>query len=286
MTYPISVLLICVVANVLVSCVLKFTKASGYKLEIMIAMNYWCAMLFVWLINRPNPAVLLEQSSSVYLISGLLGFLLPSSFYVMGKAVETAGIVRADATTRLSLILTLIAAFFIFKDQTALIQNVGIALAFLALFFLSAKPAGSEQEKNSGFWLFAVWAMYGICDTLFKVISSLKGDFTSCLSLAFTLAAIIMTTRLLLARAIWNRKVMLWGCLLGLLNFINIYTYILAHQLFTSPALVFISSNIGMIAVATILGPLFFKEKPSKLEMLGVALSIVAIVFLYLPLWQ
>ena len=110
--------------------------------------------------------------------------------------------------------------------------------------------------------------------------------FGASLFAAFVLAGAIMLAGLLAARTQWQARNLAAGLLLGLLNFGNIYFYIRAHQLFPdNPTLVFTAMNIGVIVLGTLAGMTFFRERPSRLNLAGVALAITAIAALILPVW-
>ena len=57
--------------------------------------------------------------------------------------------------------------------------------------------------------------------------------------------------------------------------------YLKAHQVFVdSPSTVFAGMNLGVVVLGSVVGILIFKEKQSKLNILGVVLAIVSIVLL------
>ena len=75
---------------------------------------------------------------------------------------------------------------------------------------------------------------------------------------------------------------MLSGIVLGMLNMGNIYAYIKAHQsLADSPSVVFTGMNVGVIAVATLVGVFAFKESLSKLNILGIVLAMACVFVLF-----
>jgi drug/metabolite transporter (DMT)-like permease len=69
--------------------------------------------------------------------------------------------------------------------------------------------------------------------------------------------------------------------LLGLFNFLNIWFYLKAHQSFAkNPTTVFATMNFGVILLGTLIGAVYFKEKLSKKNILGLVLAVVAIIFI------
>ena len=73
------------------------------------------------------------------------------------------------------------------------------------------------------------------------------------------------------------------GLGLGVLNMGNIYTYVKAHQsLADSPSVVFTGMNVGVIALATVVGVVCFKESLNKINIAGLALAIACVLVLFL----
>jgi drug/metabolite transporter (DMT)-like permease len=73
----------------------------------------------------------------------------------------------------------------------------------------------------------------------------------------------------------------LFGGLVGLFNFGNILFYLKAHQSFSeNPSTVFAGMNMGVIVLGSLVGVLFFKEKLSKINFLGILLALIAIIFI------
>lgn len=91
-----------------------------------------------------------------------------------------------------------------------------------------------------------------------------------------------MFAYLFLKRTQWHMPSVGVGLLLGVLNFCNILFYIKAHQAMKDdPTLVFTGMNLGVICLGTFIGALAFKEKISKINYLGVAIAIMAILCLF-----
>ena len=212
-----------------------------------------------------------------------LGILLPSVFVFMSKAVEYAGIVRADAAQRLALFLQIIAAVFLFHEELSHLRIVGVVIAFLALFCLLSKP--TKEMGNAGkavLFLGLVWLGYGTIGILFKQISKMGGAFPTTLFISFVLAGAIMFIYLMLKRTQWNVPSFLGGILLGVLNFFNILFYIKAHQhMSDSPTIVFAGMDLGVICLGALTGAFIFKEKISKLNAVGIGLGVIAILCMY-----
>lgn len=278
-------LLFSIVCSVGVSIFLKL--ARRYQLDVgqAVAINYLTAITLCVLLLRPDPMSVLSGNTSFWVL-GSLGLLLPSVFIIMSKAVEQAGIVRSDAAQRLSLLIPLLAAVFIFDESITGYKGYGIALALVALLCLLSRPKAvntpATLTQHATTWLLVVWLGFGIIDILFKQLSKAGAQFAGSLVVSFAIAGIVMLAWLLLQRTRWSQRSLLSGILLGALNFSNIYFYIRAHQHYSeNPTLVFSAMNIGVISLGALIGAGFFKEKLSWLNMVGIILAIGAILLLF-----
>jgi len=289
-------LIFSIFCSVLVSILLKVARKQNIQVSQAIATNYIMASGLTILLLKPNWQVLLNQQTP-YLILLLLGILLPSIFLVMARAVQTVGIVRSDAAQRLSLLIPLLAAFFIFGEPFDTYKLAGISSGLFAIFALTINTHMPRSKANINkhltihkskktyglFILLSVWLGYGVIDVLFKQLAQSDIAFTSSLIMSFVLAGIIMFLSLALSKTPWHLPSLLSGFILGAFNFGNIYFYVRAHQQFPeNPALVFAAMNIGVITVGTLAGVFLFKEKITHFTALGLILAFVAI-FLLLP---
>ncbi len=214
-----------------------------------------------------------------------LGVLLPSVFVIMGKSVESAGIVKSDAAQRLSLFLPIVAALTLFGEKLSEGRLIGLCLAFAALFCLLWKHSGGKKSGSA--WrqaalLLGVWAGYGIIDILFKQLAKSGTAFAGNLLVAFVLAGVLMFACLFAKSVRWRVESVVGGIFLGGLNFMNIVTYITAHQMMKdNPTLVFAGMNIGVIVLGTLSGALFFKEKINTINTAGIVLALCSIACLF-----
>lgn len=273
-------LLLSICFSVAVSVMIKIWRKQGISIEQAIFMNYPTAALATYLISKPN-----LQNSENYLqhwwLFAALGVLLPSIFIVLGKSIEKNGIVRTDAAQRLSLIISILAAFWLFKDPLTYAKTIGIALAFIALILLL--KSDTTRQNQDWFWLLAVMGGYGIIDILLKTISlSAKANTLSTLLISFIIAAALMLAYLLIKKVRFDSRSLACGVVLGALNYGNIFTYIRAHQeLKSQTALVFTTMNIGVIVLASILGLVLFKEKLSRRNLAGIVVAVIAVFILF-----
>jgi|TARA_R100001143_G_scaffold63286_1_gene69339 drug/metabolite transporter (DMT)-like permease len=279
------VLLLSIGCSVAVSVLLKLARSRRFNLSQAIAVNYVAATMLTLGLLQPQPHTLLNNPDAWGLL-GALGLLLPTVFLVMAMAVRHAGIVLSDAAQRLSLLVPLLAAFLIFNEVLTTQKLLGMALAFAALVCLLIKKKSFNPNQPRAFLtpltLIGVWLGYGIIDILFKQLARTGSHFATSLLGAFVLAGSFMLVVLLFKKTPWTARNVIAGSLLGVLNFGNIYFYIRAHQLFPeNPSLVFAAMNIGVICTGTLIGAVIFRERLAKVNVIGIALAIAALLLLF-----
>jgi len=280
MTAGLPYLAASVACSVTVAVLLKLARGRGIDLRQSIAANYPVAAVLCCLTLRPT-AEQVASALPAWPMLLALGVLLPGGFLAMAESVRHAGIVRSDAAQRLSLVIPLLAAFALFGEPLDAGKAAAVAMAFAALFcILRRRPVAGTPAADGLAWMWplGVWVAYGTVDALFKQMAKSGAAFPGALLAAFALAALVSAGWLAARGTRWQARPLLAGVLLGLLNFLNIVTYIRAHQaLPDNPALVFSAMNMGVITLGTLVGALVFREPLSRLNLLGLGLAVTAI---------
>lgn len=267
--------------SVAVSIVLKQFKQRDYSALQMIVWNYVTASLLCWLWFKPDFAHLSIQNTPWWLI-GALGVLLPSIFFCLAKSLQYAGIIKTEVAQRLSVVLSLLAAYFIFHEQFSSLKLLGVALgitAVLSLIVAKTQATTQTQSSKAGWFLASVWAGYALVDILLKYNSSLGQQFALSLNLMFMVAGVASAIFVSLSKLEqWQVKNLPVGVLLGVLNFANIAFYVQAHQLLKdAPAVVFVVMNVSVVTLGVLSGLIYFKEKPNQMTMIGLLLSLIGV---------
>ncbi len=275
--------LLSVVCSVLVSVLLKLARRFEVDVGQAIAWNYVVTGVLTALLLQPSPAGLREPGMP-WLALAALGLLLPTIFLALAASVRHAGIVRSDAAQRLSLLLSLLAAFALFGERLTAFKGLGIALGLLALLCMVWRGGRGAGTGGAGGWLYplVVFAGFGVIDVLFKRVALAGVALGTSLQAMFALALLVAFALQLWRRARgqtrFTARNALAGALLGLANFGNILFYLRGHRALPQhPSLVFASMNIGVVALGALVGLLLFRERLSRLNLVGVALALLAI---------
>ncbi len=277
-------LVLSIICSVTVGVLLKFAKRYHISIAQVVTWNYLFAIGLSAFFFRPALSDL--TFGSFQPIHIVLGFLLPTIFIFLALSVQKTGLARTDIAQRLSLFISLSAAYFLFQESYTSLKYIGVGIGFLAIVFtLYRKPS---TEVSSGHWVYPllVFIGFGVIDVCFKLISQFKSlPYTTSLFIIFCISFLISLGYIIYLATVKKAKLQLvnfiCGCVLGFFNFGNILFYMKAHRaLANDPSTVFAAMNMGVIICGSLIGILMFKEKLSKINYLGLVLALVAIVFI------
>ncbi len=279
-------LILSIVSSVIVGVLLKLAKR--YQINVMQAVtwNYLFAIILSWFFFKPDFSVLSLNSISPIFIT--LGILLPFIFLMQGKSVQLAGLARTDVAQRLSLFISLCAAYFLFSEHFDRLKYVGLIFGFIAIIFTLYRKRENLKSRNGWIYLLLVFVGFGVIDVLFKMVSQLSTiPYTTALFIIFCIAFVLALAYILYLVAIKKTKLQLinffCGCILGFFNFCNILFYLKAHrEMADQPFIVFATMNMGVIILGSLIGIFAFKEKLSKLNYFGLLLALVAVTLITL----
>ncbi|MCU4577183.1 MULTISPECIES: EamA family transporter [Acinetobacter] len=270
--------------SVLVSIVLKYLKAKGFDVFQMIAWNYLSASILCYYWFKTDLTHISFNHTPWWLIL-VLAVLLPSIFLCLAKSLQFAGILKTEIAQRLAVILSLLAAYFIFGEHFSQIKLIGVVLGIIAILAIIIGQATEQASKGinlkSALFLFSVWAGYAAIDVLLKYSSSLGLQSAVTLNLAFIGAFILSIAYIAITQPNWQPKNIFTGLVLGVLNFANIALYVKAHMLFKeTPAIVFAGMNILVVVLGVLSGVIFFRERLQAYTWIGLVSGIVAVLCL------
>ncbi len=276
-------LLLSLTSSLLVGFFIKYLKINQLKnLFTIVLTNYVVAVITCYVLFKDNLS-LFAVNKSISILTVLLGILMPTIFFLLNKSLVTSGLAKTDIFQRISLIIPVTLSFWLFKEVFTWPKLAAIASAFISIVLLLYKKSTSKVNFND-FYLVAVFFGYGTVDTLFKILATNKNiPYIAALFTIFILCTITSLFYLLIYKGTIKMRYIYYGIVLGLLNFSNIYFYMMAHKIFYhSPTLVFITMNLGVIIGGSLLGRFYFKEKLSKNTLAGIVLAVFSVILLAL----
>lgn len=277
-------LILSVFCSVIVGVIFKITRKYNANPTQIVAFNYCIALVLCYATFAPNFSEI--DAKAPWNIYVAIGLLLPIVLLFLVASIKNMGIVKTDAAQRLSLFIPILAAWLIFKEAFNTYKVIGLLIGFLALLFILRKPTQNSQNK----WIYPAIVLFGfgIIDILFKQIALFTTlPYTTSLfvvfSIALVIAILIVGYEIVVKKVKFQIKNVLFGALVGVFNFCNILFYLKAHKAFSdNPSTVFAGMNMGVIVLGSLVGLLFFKEKVSKLNIIGLLLALISIVFIVL----
>lgn len=272
-----ELLAISIICSVSVGILFKFSKLNFAQLLWVLFFGYIICFLSGFLMFEISWDIPNLKSKEFYIIL-FLAFLFPFVFISLQKSIMTQGIAKTDLVQRISLIIPILASFWIFQEMFSYNKIIAILLGFISIFLIMYKENTNKKTSDLKPLVIVFWG-YGTVDVLLKTLTTLP--FRSLL--VFIFLGCIFTTLfyIIFKRVKFYLKTLPIGIGLGLLNFINIFTYLETHKsMKDSPTIVFTSMNLGVICLGTLVGVFLFKEKLSKWNFIGIICAIFAIIVL------
>lgn len=279
-------LILSIICSVTVGVLLKLAKRYHINIMQAVTWNYLFAIALSLVFFKPDFSLISVTNLSPIYIA--LGVLLPVIFLFLGFAVRQAGLAKTDIAQRLSLFISLCAAYFIFNENFDRLKYVGIIFGFLAIILTMYRKGTSSSTKNSWLYLLLVFAGFGVIDILFKMVSQLSAvPYTTSLFQIFCISFILSLAYIIYLAIAKKTKIQfinfVCGCILGFFNFGNILFYLKAHgAMADNPSTVFAAMNIGVIIIGSLVGIFVFKEKLSKWNYTGLLFALIAIILITL----
>jgi drug/metabolite transporter (DMT)-like permease len=237
----------------------------------------------------------LEPWFKYALIMGALFFL---TFNLIALTVQKSGLAVASVASKLSLIIPFIVSILLYNEAAGWLKIAGIVLALIAvvLTLYPSNKNNNKSQKTSGISFdkiilpLMVFVGTGIVDTMVKYVQHHfisdvnKDDFLiSCFSAAFAVGFLYLIIQVLRKKVSFQPLSMLAGIVIGIPNYFSIWCLVRVLKNFGDSSSVIIPiNNMGIVLFSAIVAWLVFKEKLTRTNWFGIALSIAAILMIAL----
>lgn len=247
-----------------------------------ITINYATAFVCGLLVAPPDWT---DTPRPVLLAAAGLGALFVAIFSVTGLSAQQAGAARTTIAGRMSLILTISGAVFLFDERLDPLTVIGILIALVGLVLTAVGP--SEQRAGRAVWflpllLFVCSGAADISVTFVqrKLTTPVTADGFPTLCFA---ASNLVSVFLLIAsngmKALQNKRTWIGGIALGAVNYASLLFLMRAlGSGGLQASLVFPLMNILAILFATIAGLSLFRERLTLLQWCGIGGCIGAML--------
>jgi drug/metabolite transporter (DMT)-like permease len=289
-------LILSIFCSTLIALVFKsFDKFKEVKLFPAIVVNYWvCAILGTAILGE---SPITETTFSEPWFSGaiMLGTFFIGTFYIIGLTISIFGVAISAVTQRMSLVIPVVFAFLHYHEELTLIKGIGILLAMLAVVLTNIKTKEEKilkkaAKRNWFIWLLPIilFSVSGFVEVVLQYLQRSYFDASNAAQLPFTIllfgtSAVIGLVVLIINyfrnQSVINYQSVLGGIALGVPNLGSIY-FLLKVLGEMEGSVVFPINNVAVIVLVGIIAFFVFKEKLTKINLFGIFLAVLAILFI------
>ena len=281
-----------IIANVLIF--LSLRTFSIFKIDNIqaIVVNYVvCVIIGLIFMGDFHALSAVEFGAAWTWVAFFIGFLLVIGFYSATITAQKMGVSITSVASKVSMVFPILFSLFILKIESkefSVFNYLGMFLAVFSIYLGSLRQGNPESvnlSKLSMFLLpFAVFVIGGLID-----ISVNYSNYTLINSqnepvfplVLFGSAAVIGAFFMIFQKKKFEKKSLIGGLYLGISNYLSLYFVLKALTVFENNGAVFYPIyNVGIILLSSFLAMILFKERLSKINYLGLGLSVLALFLL------
>lgn len=214
-----------------------------------------------------------------------LGALFITIFNIMALTSQKNGLSVAAVTSKMSLVIPVLAGFWLYNESVGWIKILGIFLALASVYLSSIKSkTGLKLDKGLLILPVLLFLGSGIIDTTLKYAEKTHvpdGDeplFSAvCFAMAFIIGLCVLIYEASKKRFL-NFKSIIAGVALGVPNYFSIFFIIKALKSGMESSILFPINHVGTVLLTTIFGIIIFKERLIPKNYIGISLAIIAII--------
>lgn len=279
-------IVLCTISSVLIAHFFKVTESRNLSTVRVITINYLIAFPSAFLLyggaDRSN--LISNDLISPLLLAILVGIVFIFNFFIYSKSVDLNGVGISIAAMRISLIVPVLLSTLWYLELLTLNQWIGLILVFLVLYLLLPNKKSLFRGSFDAGWLLPVLFLFtGIGDASLKIYESeythifSKGEF---MGVVF-LTAFIVGVVLVLIKKEWhfNKMEFVVGACIGIPNMLAA-TFLIEALERMNGAVVFSLVNVLTVIGGTFVGVVFWSDRFTKMQWLGILLTIVSILLL------
>jgi drug/metabolite transporter (DMT)-like permease len=218
------------------------------------------------------------------------GLLLIGSYYLIALTTKHVGVAVASLATRISVMLPIVTAFFLYGDILTVFKAVGIFGALTALYLSSSENGSGPSVKagSSHYLPVALFIAFGSHLTLTKYVQEYylndvvyHGYVMISFASALFFGAGAMTWRVLIKKDKYHKRDFLAGILLGCVNYGSVYFLIRALSVEGwESSEIFPTISIAVVISSSVSAHLLFSEKIQGSKMAALIIGLISVIFI------
>lgn len=284
-------LLLCILLTTYLVICLKAFEKFGINSFQAIVFNYIVCVATGSIYNGSVPDYADSFKQTWFYYAVFIGTSFFGLFIVMDYVTRKISATVTSVAGKLSMVIPVTAAFFLYNEPVTFLKIVGVALALVSVVLSSLKEDKSSH-KITWRYLFMPFVLFigsGINDTLSKYCQAnflSPETFATFNIIVFSAAAVTGIISLSVFILVRQRRIevksILAGIILGVPNFFSLQYLLKALNTGGwDSSIIFPINNIGVVAATSIFAFILFNEKLSKINLAGLALAFIAIGFMF-----
>jgi drug/metabolite transporter (DMT)-like permease len=280
-------LLLALVFSLCIMVSFKLFPRFGIDIIQALTTNYLVCAVLGFITLREMPSFSSFAGSSIFVTAIFSGFFMFAVFNVFALSAQRAGIAITAVSSKMSVIIPVLFGAFMFGESFPPLKIFGVALVMLSFYLVFKKKEGYAVKSSLMLLPLLLFLGNGTNDTILKFaqFSHITDDAGNVRFLAYAFGlSFIFGFLVLIFKAIRKKEKIqtrniIAGVWLGLCNWIS--TLYFLKGLGTMDVSVFIPVfNAGLVSAAAIIGLLAFREQLSRLNIIGIGISVIAITFI------
>jgi drug/metabolite transporter (DMT)-like permease len=281
-----------IVANVLIF--LSLRTFSIFKIDNLqaIAVNYFvCVITGLFFIGDFGALSAIDFTASWSWVAIFIGLLLVMGFYAASITAQKMGVSITSVASKVSMVFPILFSLLFLKIESkefTIFNYFGMFLAVVSIFLGSMREGHIKSNNLSKLamflWPFAVFVIGGFIDisvnySNYRLLNAQnEAAFPIVL---FGGAALIGLSLLYFQKKRFEKRSLIGGLYLGVFNYLSLYYVLKGLSAFQNNGAVFYPIyNVGIILLSSLLAMLIFRERLSRINYLGLGLSILALFLL------
>lgn len=255
-----------------------------------IVVNYFVAFLCGFLFFPFDISKLVSVDLNWFLTALSTSVLFIGLFLIMGLSSQRNGLSSTSVAVKMSMALSVLGMMISYSEEIQWIKIAGIILAIIGVIGMTIQESPEKNETSSAWMLIVLFVGSGLLDYLLNYIQHhvlLENETAFFTAYAFGMAGVI---GLFLALFLWTKgklkptlRNIIAGVSLGIPNYFSIYFLMKTYDVLPwSGSSILAVINVSIVAIASIIGRFFFKEKWNRIKIIGFISALISILFLYL----
>jgi len=227
----------------------------------------------------------------------LMGAAFIIIFNLIALTVQKSGLAVASVASKLSLVIPFVFSVFLYHEDASLINIAGIFIALTAVvltLFQNNASSNLNSTATKGIAIqkillpLIVFVSTGLLDTLIKFVEqqflteSISDIYLiTTFSVSFALGFVFLLFQLVMGKISFQPKSVVAGFLIGIPNYFSIWCLMKVLKQYGKISSVIIPvNNMGIVLFSALVAWIFFKEKLSRINWIGIVLAILAIMMI------